>query len=113
MMRAPKLNRKMTLEAPVRLSDGAGGYTRNWSVIGTHWVALDGRTGRERAGVGTPISRAAYRIIVRAAPVGSPRRPMPEQRFREGQRVFEILAVTEADENARYLICHAKEERVI
>jgi hypothetical protein len=53
-----------------------------------------------------------YRIIVRAAPVGDDRRPRPEQRFREGERLFRILAVAEADRGQHYLTCFAREEVV-
>ena len=51
-----------------------------------------------------------YRITVRAAPFGAPRRPKPEQRLREGARVFRIAAVAEDDADGRYLTCFAQEE---
>jgi hypothetical protein len=44
--------------------------------------------------------------------VGHPARPVPEQRFREGSRVFHIRSVAEADPEARYLVCMADEEVV-
>ncbi len=109
-MKAPILNRKLVLEAPLRVPDGAGGFAVSWVALGILWAEADARTGREAAGVATPLSRAAYRITVRAAPVGSGSRPFPGQRFRDGARLFNILAVTEADPGARYLICHAEEE---
>jgi hypothetical protein len=56
------------------------------------------------------VAAIPLRIIVRAAPEGAPSRPLPEQRFRAGQRVFRILAVSEADTGARYLTCFAQEE---
>ena len=55
-------------------------------------------------------SAMGYRITVRAAPVGAPSRPRPDQRFREGARVFRILAVAERDAVGRYLTCFAEEE---
>ncbi|WP_420858676.1 head-tail adaptor protein [Marivivens marinus] len=111
-MKRPRLNRKLVLEAPVRVPDGAGGYSVTWTALGTLWADLDARTGREAAGIATPLSKAAYRIVLRAAPVGSPRRPLPEQRLRDGTRVFQINAVTEWDADARFLVCHANEEVV-
>lgn len=111
-MKAPELNRKLLLEAPVRTADGAGGYTTTWTPLGTLWAEISGRTGREARGVTTPLSRAAYRITVRAAPHGAPSRPSPEQRFRDGTRIFQINAVTERGADARYLVCHAEEETV-
>ena len=52
----------------------------------------------------------SYRIVVRAAPMGSDARPRPDQRFREGARVFAIRAVAEEDAAGRYLVCFADEE---
>jgi head-tail adaptor len=49
------------------------------------------------------------RILVRGSPVGSPSRPRPDQRLREGERIFTILAVAEADPAARFLEVHAEE----
>ncbi len=85
-MSAPVLNRKLTLEAPVRMPDGAGGYARTWAPLGVLWAEIRTGTGREAADVASPISRVAARITVRAAPFGAPSRPKPEQRFREGQQ---------------------------
>jgi head-tail adaptor len=50
------------------------------------------------------------RITVRGAPVGAEQRPRPDQRFRDGSRLFRILAVTERDAAGRYLLCFAREE---
>jgi len=46
---------------------------------------------------------------VRGAPVGAASRPRPDQRFREGDRVFAILAVSEFDATGRWLECWAEE----
>jgi len=51
-----------------------------------------------------------FRVYLRAAPQGSPQRPRPDQRLREGERIFTILAVSEADTAGAYLVCHAREE---
>jgi len=55
---------------------------------------------------------APTRITVRAAPVGHAMRPRPEQRFREGARIFRITAVAEGDLRGRYLTCFVEEEVV-
>lgn len=47
----------------------------------------------------------AARVTVRAVA-----RPKPGQRFREGSRVFAILAVAERDPAGRYLTCFCREE---
>ena len=109
-MKAPRLKRKLVLEAPEVLPDGAGGLVQTWNVLGTLWAEVTARTGRERAEAGLPVSSVSYKISVRGAPVGSPARPQPNQRFRDGGRVFVIRAVTERDAAGRYLVCFADEE---
>lgn len=109
-MKAPHLNRRLTLEVPVRTGDGAGGYSEDWQSMGTLWADVTARSGAERFAAGTQVSRVSYRIVVRAAPEGSSMRPRPEQRFRDGGRVFLIRAVAERDPAGRYLTCFADEE---
>ena len=109
-MSAPRLNRAMVLETASEMSDGAGGFTETWAALGTLWAEVKPRTGREREREAVSASRMDYRITVRAAPVGSLRRPEAGQRLREGDRVFRLLAVTEKDPEARYLTCFATEE---
>lgn len=111
-MRTPQLNRRMTLETPVRSADDAGGYVESWTPLGTLWAEVTPRTGREAATGGAPVSRVGVRIVLRAAPVGDPSRPLPQQRLREGTRVFTLDAVTEWDRAGRYLECFATEEVV-
>jgi SPP1 family predicted phage head-tail adaptor len=112
-MSVPRLNRALVLEAPAELSDGAGGFVQGWVPVGTLWAEVTPRSGRETAQSGAPISRMAYRIIVRGAAVGCPERPTAQQRFRQGERIFTIEAVAEHDPEGRYLACFAQEEQVV
>lgn len=109
-MSLPHLNRSLVLEAPVQVSDGAGGYTRNWQPLGVLWAQVKAGSGREAAAFAVTVSRVPYRIVVRAAPDGAPSRPVAGQRFREGARIFNIQAVAEKDAQGRFLTCHAQEE---
>lgn len=109
-MTAPELNRELLLEGATRLSDGAGGYSESWTTLGTLWAAVAPGSGRDVPGEELILASVPYRITVRGAPFGSPSRPKPEQRFREGARIFTILAVTERDADGRYLTCFAREE---
>jgi len=111
-MKQVQLNRKLVLEAPERVADGAGGFSVTWVALGEVWAEVTARTGREKAGEATPISTMGYRIVVRSAPVGAASRPRPEQRFREGARLFRISAVAESDGAGRYLTVYADEEVV-
>lgn len=103
------LNRALLLEAPVTVADGAGGFVQSWAVLGTLWAEVLPGAGREVGG-DVAVAQVAYRITVRAAPVWSEARPKPEQRFRDGARLFTILAVAERDAEGRYLTCFAREE---
>lgn len=109
-MPLPNLSRKLVLEAPERVPDGAGGYEIVWAPLGELWAEIRPGAGRENAGEFLTLSSVPYRIIARAAPVGSEARPKPEQRFREGARLFAIAAVTEFDRRGHYLVCVAREE---
>ncbi|MEB8388629.1 head-tail adaptor protein [Rhodobacteraceae bacterium KMM 6894] len=104
------LNRQLVLEAPTRVADGAGGFDQGWAVLGTLWADISARTGREVMEGSVQMSSTSYRIMVRAAAYGAPSRPKPEQRFRDGARVFRIEAVADRDPTGRYLTCYATEE---
>lgn len=112
-MASVRLTRKLVLEEAQTSPDGAGGFDTVWTGLGTLWAEVSPRTGRDRAGEAVSLSHTTYRIVVRAAPEGAPSRPRPGQRFRDGSRLFHIVAVTERDAEARYLTCFAEEEVAI
>lgn len=109
---AHRLNRQLRLESSARVPDGAGGFRENWTSLGTLWAKVTARSGRETRAGAAPLSQVSYTIILRAAPITSPRRPKPDQRFADGPRLFRILSVTEDDQDARFLRCTAREETV-
>lgn len=111
-MKHPHLNRKLVLEEAQQVPDGAGGFSTTWSALGALWAEFKSGSGRETARDFLTLSVVPLKITVRAAPSGAPSRPRPDQRFREGTRIFRILAVSERDPAGRYLICHAREEVV-
>ena len=39
-MTLPILSRKLTLETPIRVADGAGGYSIDWRPMGTLWAEV-------------------------------------------------------------------------
>lgn len=109
-MKKPDLNRSLVLETPVSVPDGAGGFSETWEELGRHWAEVRPGTGREKAADFVTLSTVPYRITVRAAAPGGQSRPGAEQRFRDGDRIYRILAVTERDPSARYLLCFCREE---
>lgn len=106
-----RLTRRLVLQTPAWVPDGAGGFGLTWVSAGVLWGEVVPGAGHAAAGVEVGLAVVPYRITVRAAAVGSPQRPRPEQRLQDGDRNFEILAVTERDPSGQYLTCFAKEER--
>lgn len=109
-MSGPGAMVRLALEAPLRVDDGAGGYRVTWRRLGWLWGAMDAGTGRERGAQVGPESVVRWRIAVRGAVAGDPRRPVAGQRFRLGARLFRIAAVAERDRAGRWLDCFATEE---
>jgi head-tail adaptor len=106
-MRSALLNRRLVLEAPLRVSDGAGGFRETWGALGQIWAAVRPR------GAGREVDQAArlqLSILMRAAPQGAQSRPEAGMRFRDGQRLYRIAAVQEHDPSGRFLVCFAREE---
>lgn len=109
-MKPVKLSRRLVLETPQMVADGAGGFSLIWVSMGVLWGEVLAGTGREAAGEEVNIASVNYRITVRGAPIGSTARPKPEQRLRDGTRVFVIQAVSERDAEGLYLTCITREE---
>lgn len=109
-MRVPNLNRRLVLERPVPVPDGAGGFAETWVIAGVLWAEVLRGAGREAAGEEINLASTDYRVTVRGAPVGSPARPLAGYRLRDGARLFTIMAVGERDPQGRHLVCFAREE---
>ena len=104
------LSRPLVLEALCTRPDGSGGYAEQWQALGTLWAEVTTGMGRDAPVEEFTRASVTYRITVRGAPVGAEQRPVPGQRFRDGSRLFRILAVAERDAAGRYLLCFAREE---
>jgi head-tail adaptor len=104
------LSRPLVLEGLQITPDGSGGYGEHWQALGTLWAEVVAGSGGQASVEEFTRASVPYRITVRAAPMGSPQRPGPGQRFRDGSRLFQILAVTERDAAGRLLLCFAREE---
>ena len=108
-MQRPALNTALVLEQPERVADGGGGFTISWTVVGTIWADMRSVSARENVAGVREASRVTHRITLRAAPVGSPRRPTSDCRFRQGERIFAIRGLAPADQRNAYLTCWAEE----
>lgn len=111
-MTAPRLTVPLVLETPERIVDGMGGYRVDWRALGLLYARMRAGAGTERQGEVGAQSVVSWRITVRGAPDGDPRRPRAGQRFRMGTRFFRIDAVAEADPRGLWLDCRAREEGV-
>lgn len=109
-MKPVHLSRPLVLEQAVETPDGMGGLVRSWAALGTLWAEVLPGTGRDVAGEEVVVSAVSFRITVRGAQQGAGSRPVIGQRFRDGARMFLILAVTERDAGGRYLLCFVREE---
>ncbi len=109
MSAGPRLTRRLTLEERETAPDGSGGQIVSWRPLGGLWAEMTARTGREDFVAARVAPVVRWRILVRGTPVGAPSRPRPDQRLREGFRVFRILTVAEHDAEGRFLQIDAEE----
>ena len=108
-MRAVRLTRALVLESAVRSGDGAGGFSESWQALGTVWADVRPGSGRGGEVLGVAVPVQPMRIMVRGVPQGHVMRPKAGMRFRDGVRLYRVLAVTEADGTGRHLVCAAEE----
>lgn len=109
-MNVPLPGVRLELEGSVRQQDGMGGYRVVWQPVGVLWAEMKAGSGQERGAEVGPESVVSWRITVRGARAGDPRRPVAGQRLRMGRRLFAIEAVAERDAAGRWLTCFAREE---
>lgn len=99
-----RLKRRLVLEQPTELADGAGGVTRGFAAVATVWANLEWLAGEERWRQDRPEQAGAYRITLRwRAGVTA------GQRFRDGSRIFDIRAAGDPDGARRSLVCLTEE----
>ncbi|PWJ19149.1 head-tail adaptor protein [Jannaschia seohaensis] len=107
-----QLTRRLTHEAPTRVEDGAGGWTRSWEMRGAHWCEVRMRSGQLRPTEFGRTPRLAVRIVTHAVPQDQPTRPWPGHRLSDLGRGYIVDAVHENDPNDRYMTILASEEVV-
>jgi SPP1 family predicted phage head-tail adaptor len=99
------LSHELVLEEPVETPDGAGGFTIVWNGLGTIWARLEPLNPETEIWAGRDPSEQTHRVTLRHRT--GVRQGMC---FRKLTRLFPILAVQDADETGRYLICRTREE---
>lgn len=101
-----ELNHRLVLEQPVETADGAGGVTRSYQAVTTLWAALTPASARGAVEAARLGANVTHHIVIRSGPELTTR-----HRFREGTRIFRIVALREQDERGRFVEISA-EERV-
>lgn len=98
------LNRRLVLEAPVEISDGAGGVTRSYDSVATLWAAVTPVAAREQIDAAQRGGAVTHRIGIRFSADITTR-----HRFRDGARVFRIVSLRDRDGRKRFLNITAEE----
>jgi SPP1 family predicted phage head-tail adaptor len=102
---AGRLKRRLVLEKPTRVADGAGGASVTWSAAASLWAELKPLKAEERPRGEGLVDLKLWRIVLRHRGDVA-----PGDRFRLGARTFLVLAVSDPDEDGRWLACLAEEE---
>jgi len=104
VIRPGALRHRLVLEEAQRVSDGAGGFTETWVTVATVWAAIEPSGGGEGVDSGRLAGRVSHTVSLRyRAEV------IPAMRFRQGTRLFHILAAINEDERRRWLRCLCEE----
>ena len=98
------LNRRLVLEQPVETADGAGGVTRTYQTVTTLWAQVVPLRAGADVSADSLAANVTHRIIIRA-----PRALTTLHLFRDGARVFRIVAYRETAD--RRLVEIEAEER--
>jgi SPP1 family predicted phage head-tail adaptor len=101
-----QLRHRLVLEEPVETPDGAGGVSRSYQTVTTVWASLTPTAARGAVVAESLGANITHRIVLRGGPDVTTR-----HRFREGGRIFRILASRDLDGTGRFLEIQA-EERV-
>jgi SPP1 family predicted phage head-tail adaptor len=101
---AGDLRTRLTLEAPSRTSDGAGGSGIAWESVSDVWARVTPLTGNEDLSLDRVAGTLRHEIVIRyRAGVTL------EMRFRDGSRVYDIRAAFDPDARRHWLKCIAEE----
>jgi SPP1 family predicted phage head-tail adaptor len=97
----------LTLEELNRVADDGGGFTESWVAVATVFADLRPISGSERVDADRLTGSVTHDVVLRyRAGV------VPAMRFREGTRIFQIVAVIDVDEQHRWLQCLCEEREL-
>ncbi len=102
-----KLRDRLNLQQPITLSDGAGGFTTNWSDTAFVWAEIKSLTGRESFYADQYSSKLTHEITIWYKD-----NVKPKMRFVKGNRVFQIVSVINIEQRNQWLKCLCEEREV-
>ena len=102
------LRQRLTLEELQRTSDEGGGFSEVWVTVATVFAVLRPTGGGERVESGRLAGTVTHEAVLRYRPGVE-----PAMRFRQGARIFQILAVIDVEERRRWLKCLCEERDLI
>lgn len=92
------MNKRVTVQRPVRTADGAGGNEISWENVATVWAALSPVSGKEDLVHGRLKGEVTHKVTVRYRSGLT-----TEMRLLLGDRVLDIRAVIDPQERHRFL----------
>jgi SPP1 family predicted phage head-tail adaptor len=95
-MNIASLRERLTLEQPARTPDGGGGAAVAWETVAELWAAVRPISGDERLAHDQLAGRLTHEVWIRYRPGVA-----PAMRFRDGTRIYEIVAVLEVQRRSR------------
>jgi SPP1 family predicted phage head-tail adaptor len=98
------LRRRVTIERPVRASDGGGGATVTWTLVAEVWAALWPRLADESVTLDRVAGQATHDMWIRYRTGIT-----PEMRVTFGTRVFDIRGVIDVEDRNKWLRCPLEE----
>ena len=104
MTNPARFNRRLALEAPVEISDGAGGFNRTYEQVALLWAEVTPSAARGDVDADRLGAAVTHRIVIRA-----PRALSTRNRFADGARRYRIVAYRETDDR-RLLEIQAEEQ---
>ena len=101
------LRHRLTLEELNRVADDGGGFTESWVAVATIFADVSPISGSERVEADRLTGSVTHDVVLRyRAGV------VPAMRFRDGTRIFQIIAVIDVEERRRWLKCWCEEREL-
>ena len=97
-MRIGDLSKRVSLEKPVSVSDGMGGFTVSWVTDSIVWAALWPTSANERIQANAPTLVISHRVRIRYHGTIA-----PDWRLKYGNRYLSVVSIVNTNESDRQL----------